>query len=171
MPMITKARSSTSNISPTPCASDAIICLASAGKNGSSRKGWKKSGVQSPESGVKRKIPNFAFRNQKGRNPWRNTPPSNRSPSTFLTQCLPICVSDSSACAGREKFLTPAGTTARICHISRNWSRIGARATIRSEEHTSELQSPVHLVCRLLLEKKKTTTYSSLVVQKNRNTK
>src|SRR4051794_41707828 len=32
----------------------------------------------------------------------------------------------------------------------------------RSEEHTSELQSPVHLVCRLLLEKKKkpTTTNS-----------
>src|SRR4051794_41681532 len=27
--------------------------------------------------------------------------------------------------------------------------------TGRSEEHTSELQSPVHLVCRLLLEKKK----------------
>src|SRR5580765_8808938 len=26
----------------------------------------------------------------------------------------------------------------------------------RSEEHTSELQSPVHIVCRLLLEKKKT---------------
>src|SRR5690348_18427391 len=26
---------------------------------------------------------------------------------------------------------------------------------LRSEEHTSELQSPVHLVCRLLLEKKK----------------
>src|SRR5205809_1394225 len=30
-----------------------------------------------------------------------------------------------------------------------------ARATIRSEEHTSELQSRLHLVCRLLLEKKK----------------
>src|SRR5690348_18057834 len=29
------------------------------------------------------------------------------------------------------------------------------RAERRSEEHTSELQSPVHLVCRLLLEKKK----------------
>src|SRR5690348_17679913 len=27
----------------------------------------------------------------------------------------------------------------------------------RSEEHTSELQSPVHLVCRLLLEKQKST--------------
>src|SRR5690348_18008189 len=29
---------------------------------------------------------------------------------------------------------------------------------VRSEEHTSELQSPVHLVCRLLLEKKKQLT-------------
>src|SRR5258708_31831299 len=31
----------------------------------------------------------------------------------------------------------------------------------RSEEHTSELQSPDHLVCRLLLEKKKTTRHRS----------
>src|SRR3712207_6871626 len=30
-------------------------------------------------------------------------------------------------------------------------------ATVRSEEHTSELQSRQYLVCRLLLEKKKTT--------------
>src|SRR5690348_17712514 len=30
-----------------------------------------------------------------------------------------------------------------------------SEALLRSEEHTSELQSPVHLVCRLLLEKKK----------------
>src|SRR2546429_2791687 len=29
---------------------------------------------------------------------------------------------------------------------------------VRSEEHTSELQSRLHLVCRLLLEKKKKTT-------------
>src|SRR5438876_5102127 len=36
-------------------------------------------------------------------------------------------------------------------------ARIGADCNVcsRSEEHTSELQSPVHLVCRLLLEKKK----------------
>src|SRR2546422_7787554 len=40
--------------------------------------------------------------------------------------------------------------------------------TVRSEEHTSELQSRLHLVCRLLLEKKKKTKrkrpicYSSL---------
>src|SRR4051794_41713531 len=34
-----------------------------------------------------------------------------------------------------------------------------ARCNRRSEEHTSELQSPVHLVCRLLLEKKKKNTH------------
>src|SRR5438876_8393290 len=34
----------------------------------------------------------------------------------------------------------------RVCQV---------RSNFRSEEHTSELQSPVHLVCRLLLEKKK----------------
>src|SRR5690348_18200756 len=33
--------------------------------------------------------------------------------------------------------------------------RRSLRSRPRSEEHTSELQSPVHLVCRLLLEKKK----------------
>src|SRR5258708_27804424 len=32
----------------------------------------------------------------------------------------------------------------------------------RSEEHTSELQSPDHLVCRLLLEKKKRRTITTL---------
>src|SRR5438105_11451111 len=36
-------------------------------------------------------------------------------------------------------------------------ARRGLRLAARSEEHTSELQSRVDLVCRLLLEKKKTT--------------
>src|SRR5256884_4289835 len=34
-------------------------------------------------------------------------------------------------------------------------SKQSARRSMRSEEHTSELQSRLHLVCRLLLEKKK----------------
>src|SRR6266581_7695393 len=34
-------------------------------------------------------------------------------------------------------------------------SPVAGSGSRRSEEHTSELQSPVHLVCRLLLEKKK----------------
>src|SRR5438552_5749900 len=36
----------------------------------------------------------------------------------------------------------------------------------RSEEHTSELQSPDHLVCRLLLEKKNTTPFGCLALMK-----
>src|SRR5256885_12009236 len=40
---------------------------------------------------------------------------------------------------------------------ARRWQRPGGRSPdpCRSEEHTSELQSPCNLVCRLLLEKKK----------------
>src|SRR2546429_5690314 len=38
----------------------------------------------------------------------------------------------------------------------KRWARSASRpADLRSEEHTSELQSRLHLVCRLLLEKKK----------------
>src|SRR5947209_15093800 len=35
------------------------------------------------------------------------------------------------------------------------WRRTGPNVRLRSEEHTSELQSRQYLVCRLLLEKKK----------------
>src|SRR5256885_11647878 len=37
------------------------------------------------------------------------------------------------------------------------------RRHLRSEEHTSELQSPCNLVCRLLLEKKKNTIYITIL--------
>src|SRR5256885_5484649 len=37
-------------------------------------------------------------------------------------------------------------------------------AVLRSEEHTSELQSPCNLVCRLLLEKKKTNVHAELYI-------
>src|SRR2546422_8360061 len=46
-------------------------------------------------------------------------------------------------------------------HAAEHALLLEARGTrqgrLRSEEHTSELQSRLHLVCRLLLEKKKTT--------------
>src|SRR2546422_11738319 len=38
-----------------------------------------------------------------------------------------------------------------------NWTQSPLMRETRSEEHTSELQSRLHLVCRLLLEKKNTT--------------
>src|SRR5258708_14306988 len=43
----------------------------------------------------------------------------------------------------------------------------GGRPHRRSEEHTSELQSPDHLVCRLLLEKKKQQQSSNQTPQRS----
>src|SRR5258708_9990875 len=53
------------------------------------------------------------------------------------------------------------GVPARAARSARRPSSAGDLARPRqgrSEEHTSELQSPDHLVCRLLLEKKKNTS-------------
>jgi len=53
----------------------------------------------------------------------------------------------------RLALIGPAGTRtyAELCAEACRWGN----GFTRSEEHTSELQSPDHLVCRLLLEKKK----------------
>src|SRR4051794_41448868 len=58
-------------------------------------------------------------------------------------------------------------TPGRVPLRRRRYARLHARRRERvlkqrSEEHTSELQSPVHLVCRLLLEKKKKNTDGDL---------
>src|SRR5258707_7292692 len=47
------------------------------------------------------------------------------------------------------------GEVERLSEIARG------RVAVRSEEHTSELQSRQYLVCRLLLEKKKTQSHST----------
>src|SRR5258708_25782123 len=59
----------------------------------------------------------------------------------------------------RGAYLAEALAHCGECHTPRNLAfalnnrkKFGG---VRSEEHTSELQSPDHLVCRLLLEKKK----------------
>src|SRR2546422_8374156 len=49
---------------------------------------------------------------------------------------------------------TPAGPGANLTGLTTFVAELSARR-LRSEEHTSELQSRLHLVCRLLLEKKK----------------
>src|SRR5256885_8640946 len=46
-------------------------------------------------------------------------------------------------------------------HLALMGSASSPRRSFRSEEHTSELQSPCNLVCRLLLEKKKKSTTRS----------
>src|SRR5256885_10003775 len=51
-------------------------------------------------------------------------------------------------------FVLPCST-----YIIRAFSNAASASGERSEEHTSELQSPCNLVCRLLLEKKKTMNH------------
>src|SRR2546429_5890508 len=62
----------------------------------------------------------------------------------------PLPISDPRAAAGDE------GAAAEETHGRASSTTALATASGRSEEHTSELQSRLHLVCRLLLEKKKT---------------
>src|SRR5256885_8641901 len=55
----------------------------------------------------------------------------------------------------RSRFDREPRGVAADCERPRRAVHPGDRAVARSEEHTSELQSPCNLVCRLLLEKKK----------------
>src|SRR5690606_41514961 len=95
------------------------------------------------------------------------------SPMTYhraLHDALPICgdrarwrrksrksTTCSTTTAGLWSLCAPAPRTAVSTTCARPTSRLRPR---RSEEHTSELQSRENLVCRLLLEKKKATTYT-----------
>src|SRR5258708_23540317 len=56
----------------------------------------------------------------------------------------------------RRATAPPPATSARAHRAGTGTVRAWGTGSCRSEEHTSELQSPDHLVCRLLLEKKKT---------------
>src|SRR4051812_49582434 len=79
----------------------------------------------------------------------RRPPRSTLFPYTTLFRSYPAARSDPDSAPVRAlaEALRRHGTEPRIVPQAPWW---------RSEEHTSELQSHVNLVCRLLLEKKKT---------------
>src|SRR3712207_7021968 len=82
----------------------------------------------------------------------RRPPRSTLFPYTTLFRSIVISGGPGSSGVSRRLIprltaLTPAAPAALAAPV--------ARATPRSEEHTSELQSRQYLVCRLLLEKKK----------------
>src|SRR5690348_17656239 len=81
----------------------------------------------------------------------RRPPRSTLFPYTTLFRSMPINPSGYASSSPHPLGETPAIITA----VARNTGIMLAACAVRSEEHTSELQSPVHLVCRLLLEKKK----------------
>src|SRR2546425_2548702 len=95
----------------------------------------------------------------------RRPPRSTLFPYTTLFRSLPaprprpLAPSSTRSRRARSRSRTRAGTTPRADQARRPRGpyHVAARTPVRrrSEEHTSELQSLAYLVCRLLLEKKK----------------
>src|SRR5205807_10631496 len=96
------------------------------------------------------------------------TPPSPRPHPLSLHDALPIWAAVTARRAGRTDFTSRFLDTTRTAIINASRARWARGESIsrcrkkacccknpRSEDHTSELQSPCNLVCRLLLEKKK----------------
>src|SRR5437899_4324085 len=88
------------------------------------------------------------------------------APSDIHRRCAKRCKRSSTAAA--TNTATRSGFSTKKAATSPSASRVNPRSLFeprleagydRSEEHTSELQSLRHLVCRLLLEKKNKTTY------------
>src|SRR2546422_7813303 len=82
----------------------------------------------------------------------RRPPRSTLFPYTTLFRSVEVGVDDLPIVGER----LPRRPPHRLPHVGRRGKRSPTMG--RSEEHTSELQSRLHLVCRLLLEKKKKTS-------------
>src|SRR2546422_7898895 len=89
----------------------------------------------------------------------RRPPRSTLFPYTTLIRSGPLGVaSQSGALAGivvNRAFDRKVGVSAMVSTGNEVGITVSECLEYRSEEHTSELQSRLHLVCRLLLEKKK----------------
>src|SRR2546430_13424484 len=85
----------------------------------------------------------------------RRPPRSTLFPYTTLFRSPGVTVTvDFNPVADRLRVMGSDGTSLRV-------NVDDGKATVRSEEHTSELQSQSNLVCRLLLEKKKNNNRKS----------
>src|SRR5689334_23779232 len=81
-----------------------------------------------------------------------NDPATTEIYTLSLHDALPICI----AAAQRLRSDERRDGRSWVCPARlRRYALRQGSGTFRSEEHTSELQSQFHLVCRLLLEKKK----------------
>src|SRR5205809_4054701 len=79
---------------------------------------------------------------------FRSRPASHARPRSTGERCVTPATRSANAAASASRRCS-AGSRPRPA-----LPRSSSEALIRSEEHTSELQSRLHLVCRLLLEKK-----------------
>src|SRR5205807_9447847 len=83
-----------------------------------------------------------------------NPPPPTYIYTLSLHDALPIFRASLTGLKSRPRQILRAAEM--LSYFSQIPFSIPIRSICRSEEHTSELQSPCNLVCRLLLEKKKT---------------
>src|SRR5438874_8175744 len=86
----------------------------------------------------------------------RRPPRSTLFPYTTLFRSR-VRAGDRLPAAGFDGAAARRGVGLTICGVG--LAMCGVRLTVRSEEHTSELQSRRDLVCRLLLEKKKINVF------------
>src|SRR5687768_18252184 len=96
----------------------------------------------------------------------RPPPRSTLFPYTTLFRSEHAALRDEGG-AHRRRGRHPDPDPAALDHDAGPADRVGGRIRPegrgrRSEEHTSELQSRLHLVCRLLLEKKKISAYRNI---------
>src|SRR3712207_8263855 len=87
----------------------------------------------------------------------RRPPRSTLFPYTTLFRSSPEERTRSRRGRGPQQPTDPTGTPNLRCNLRARSTRL----LLRSEEHTSELQSRQNLVCRLLLEQKKSCYYRS----------
>src|SRR5256885_9309817 len=94
----------------------------------------------------------------------RRPPRSTLFPYTTLFRSRGSGFSNAGLAADDPRFVGPILDRRRTQACERHGYasfNVLSRGSRRSEEHTSELQSPCNLVCRLLLEKKKTVSMHS----------
>src|SRR2546422_2927846 len=92
----------------------------------------------------------------------RRPPRSTLFPYTTLFRSLEIRRGDLEDVTVLTRDMVTFQNAGMLFHLTHPWL---VADVIRSEEHTSELQSRLHLVCRLLLEKKKKTRTPSQLRQ------
>src|SRR5690242_21623685 len=86
---------------------------------------------------------------------------------TATTEIYTLSLHDALPISGWSPSTTPCRTARCSAGCCAAWSCSTAGTGCRSEEHTSELQSHVNLVCRLLLEKKKKTKTQRHITNNN----
>src|SRR3712207_7898268 len=94
----------------------------------------------------------------------RRPPRSTLFPYTTLFRSGELLPSQRAPRNARRSAQRPCKGSSRPRPVAHSRATAAAIEDRRSEEHTSELQSRQYLVCRLLLEKKKTTSFDTYIL-------